>query len=261
MVAFSRPASKASGLAGILAVLLAAAVTAADNPPPAAPDGPSPMDEPLRLIGAARESFRGVRDYSCQLTKRERLRGQLQPENVIAMKVRNQPFSVCLTWQEPRALVGQEACYVAGRNDGMMRVRTTGLTAVLGFISLDPRDPRALEHSRHNITEAGIGHLIDGYGTGWEEERRINRSEVRVEACEFGGRPCTRVETVHPPGDRRFTFYRSLVYFDKENHLPVRVENYDRPRPKGGADGELSEVYGYTDLRLNVGLRDEDFNR
>ena len=50
------------------------------------------------------------------------------------------------------------------------------------------------------------------------------------------------------------------MYFDKENHLPIRVENYDWPRNRGDANGPLTESYSYADLRLNVGVSDETFN-
>jgi hypothetical protein len=245
------------GVAGVL--LLGLAVTAQQPVQPAAPPGGSALDEPLRLMALARQTFQGVQDYSCVLIKRERIRGQLEPDEVVTMLVRNQPFSVYLRWEAPRARVGQEACYVVGRNNNMLRVHSTGLAGALGWMSLDPRDPRVLEHSRHSITEAGIGNLLDRYGQRWEEERRLNVTTVHVGEFVYNRRPCRRVELIHPPGGT-FKYYRSLLYFDNENHLPIRVENYDWPRQRGGPQGELAEVYSYINLRLNVGLTDAAFN-
>jgi len=229
---------------------------------PAAPAGAaSPMDEPLRLVGLARQSFQGVRDYSCVLVKRERLRGQLGPDNVISMKVRNQPFSVYLRWQSPKDLAGQEACYVAGRNNGMMRVHSTGLIGAVGFVSIDPRDARAQANSRHAITEAGIGNLIERFVKHWEEERQLNLTQVRVGDYEYNKRRCSRVETIHPDNrGNQFVSYRTVLYFDQENHLPIRIEVYGWPRAGGPADGELLESYSYVNLRLNPGLGDDSFN-
>src|SRR5579875_4042631 len=87
----------------------------------------SPMDEPLRLIHEAQKAYQNVRDYTCLLIKRERINGRLSPDHVIEMKVRTQPFSVYLRWLQPRTEAGQEVCYVAGRNDGKMRVRPKGV--------------------------------------------------------------------------------------------------------------------------------------
>jgi hypothetical protein len=229
--------------------------------PQTAGDAASPMQEPLRLIAEARKAYDDVRDYTCVLIKKERVRGQLQPESVISMKVRSQPFGVYLRWQQPKNLAGQEACYVAGKNDGKMRVHSTGLLGVAGWVSLDPNDERAKKTSNHSITEAGIGNLIARFSKSWEREKDLKLTRVRVGEYEYNKRRCVRVEATHAdnPGGQ-FLTYRSVVYFDKETHLPIRVEAYDWPRQGGNADGELMEVYSYVNLKLNVGLNDETFN-
>jgi hypothetical protein len=243
--------------------LLVLAMGGAQNPPSAVPSSAAaagPLDQPLRLIADARRSYQGLKDYTCLFIKRERLRGQVQPDNLIAMQIRTQPFSVYLRWLKPAPTAGQEVCYVAGRNNGMMRVHSTGLLGAVGFVSMDPRDPRALENSRHSIAEAGIGNLIDRYGQAWELENRLNRTQVVVQEYEYNRRRCLRVETVHSDSaGRQIPFYRSVVYFDKENHLPIRVENYDWPGPGVDPAGALVESYSYVDLRLNTGLTDAVF--
>jgi hypothetical protein len=218
----------------------------------------SPMDEPIRLVTQAREAYSRLQDYSCVLVKRERIDARPPSENVILMNVRARPFSVYLRWQQPRDLAAQEVCYVAGRNKGQMRVRSAGALGVVGFVSLDTNDPRALKTSRHSITEAGIGNLIDRFSTGWEGERRLNLTQVRIGEYEYNKRRCTRVETIHP-ARREFLHYRSIVYFDQQNHLPIRVESYDWPRSQGDP-GQLTEVFSFVNLRLNVGLSDAVFN-
>ena len=178
----------------------------AQNPPSAAPSqaiSAGPLDVPLQLIAQARQSYQGIRDYTCYFIKREQLRGQLQPENLIDMKVRTQPFSVYLHWLKPVPTAGQEVCYVAGRNNGIMRVHSAGILGTVGFINMDPRDPRAVETSRHTITEAGIGNLIERYGQAWELERTLNRTQVRVQEYEYNRRRCTRVETIHADSARQ----------------------------------------------------------
>lgn len=221
---------------------------------------PTPIDRALHLITQARRSFQQVDDYTCTLVKREVVRGQQQPENVIALKVRNQPFSIHMRWLKPKMLEGQEACYVAGQNNGMMRVKGAGLLGAVGFINLDPKDPRAMQTSRHCITEAGIGNIIERYAERWERERALHRTQVRIGEYEFHQRRCVRVETIHPdskPGD--FYAYRNVVYFDKENHLPIRTESYDWPRAGGKPEGELLESFSFVDLKLNVHLEASAF--
>jgi hypothetical protein len=243
--------------------LLVLVTGGAQNPPSVAPVAAvanRPLDVPLRLIAQARQSYQAINDYSCLFIKRERLRGQVQPENVIDMRVRTNPFSVYLRWVKPPPSAGQEVCYVAGRNNGMMRVHSTGILGTVGFVSMDPRDPRAVESSRHTITEAGIGNLIDRYGQAWELENRLNQTQVRVQDYEYNHRRCTRVETVHADNaGQQIPFYRSVIYFDQENHLPIRVENYDWPRPAADPSGGLVESYSYVNLRINAGLNDAVF--
>jgi hypothetical protein len=219
------------------------------------------MDRPLQLVNEARQAFAGVRDYSCVLLVQERVRGQLQPEHMIDMKVRSQPFSVYMRWLGPRQFAGQEACYVAGRNNNQMRVHSRGILGAVGFVSLDPRDPRVMEHSRHTITEAGIGNIINRLAQAWETERQLNLTQVNIAEYQYNQRRCVRVEAVHPdPSGGRFGSYRTVIYFDKENHLPTRVELYDWPRSGGAPGGELLECYSYLNLRFNVGLGDATFN-
>jgi hypothetical protein len=260
------------GLASFLGLAVVGGATPPEPPPAAAmppapqPAGPaaaprpaaSPMDEPIRIVTQAREAYAQVRDYSCVLVKRERVGAQLPPDNVILMNVRTRPFSVYLRWQEPRDVAGQEVCYVAGRNNGQMRVRSAGALGVVGFVSLDPNDPRARKNSRHSITEAGIGNVIERFSAGWEGERRLNLTQVRIGEYEYNKRRCTRVETIHP-ARKEFLHYRSVVYFDQQNRLPIRVECYDWPRAQGDP-GQLIEVFSFVNLRLNVGLSDAVFN-
>jgi hypothetical protein len=247
-----------------LGTVVLLALAASGQPPPPTPQAPaaaSPLDEPLRLIGTARQTYQGVRDYTCLFVKREVIRGAMQPENLITMKVRTQPFSVYLRWHSPKQFQGQEACYVQGRNNNQMRVRSPGLLGAVGFVSLDPRDPRAAENSRHTIDEAGIGNLIERFSRGYALDRNLGNVQVRMGDYEYNRRRCTRIETIHPDNaGGRVAYYRSVIFLDKETHLPVRVENYDWPRPGGTPDGEQLEVYSYADMKFNVGLGERDFN-
>jgi hypothetical protein len=251
-----RPAAKLVVLVGLV-IALGSPSLFSQTPSPAA----SPLDRPLRLIAEARKSFENVQDYTATLVKREQVNGQLLPENVIALKVRNQPFSIHMRWLKPKALEGQEACYVAGRNNGMMRVKPPGMLGAMGFLNLDPRAPQAQQMSRHSITEAGIGNVIERFAQRWESERQTGKTRVRIGEFEFSNRKCVRVESSHPgskPGD--YYAYRILIYFDKETHLPIRTECYDWPKEGGKPEGDLLECFSFTDLKLNVGLTDEAFN-
>ena len=220
----------------------------------------SPMEEPIRLLTAAKQAMADVKDYSCVLVKKEKMGDKPPIENVMTLKVRAEPFAVNLRFVEPKALAGQEVVYVAGKNDGKMRVKSAGFLGNLGFVSLDPADARAKATSKHGITESGLANMIERFVVGWDKERKVNVTKVRLADYEFNKRKCTRVETIHLENpENQFLFYRSVVFFDKETHLPIRVECYDWPAKDGDA-GELVEVFSYVNLRLNVGVGDEVFD-
>jgi hypothetical protein len=240
-----------------LAAFLAEPASSQVPPPPVVhPAGPvPPLDQALRHLYEARAAYQNVRDYTCLFVKREQVRGVMMPENVMTMKVRARPYSVYFRWQAPKNLEGQEACFVTGANNGQMRVHTTGLASVAGWVSIDPRDPRALKDSRHTINESGIGNLIEKYIERWELEKKIGRTEVRIADYDFAKRRCTRIEAIHPgsqPG--QYYSYRGVLYIDKETKLPIRSECYDWPRPGGPPDGALLECFSYVDLKFNVNL-------
>lgn len=214
---------------------------------------------PLHLLNQAAQTYQRVQDYTCIMVKQERVQGQLQPENIIEMKFRKQPFSVHMRWLGPRQFQNQEVCYIHGRNNNMMRVKAPGLLKLVGYVSIPPNDPRALEHSRHNITEAGIGNLLARCLNDWNKEQGRNRSQVRVDEYMFNNQPCTRVEATLTQRMQQDYCYRTVLYLDKQTHLPVRVECYDWPQQGGQPGGELLEVYSYVNMRFNVGLTDDDF--
>jgi hypothetical protein len=270
-IAPARPAAVGLALLSLLGVLVLAGAgqpPAVQAPPPAGAPGvpvmaqqPPATDQAGQLIAEARASFARVRDYMGTLVKQERVAGQLQPEQFITLRVRQQPFSVYLKWLGPKGFDGQEADYVAGKNNGRMRAKAAGLAGAVGFVSVEPNDPRAMRQSRHAITETGIGHLIETIARGYQVERSLppNQVQTRFADYAFQQKPCTRMETVHLMNNGQFYCYRCVVYFEKEQKLPVRFEAYDWPAAGGNPQGELLECYSYIDLKFNVGLTDAAF--
>lgn len=249
-------------LASLTVLLGGLALAPAAPAQSAGPASSTGMEQAIALLTEARLHFQNVRDYECQLIKRERAQGTLLPESVLTMKVRSRPFSVYLRCDGPGADRGQEVCYVDGRDQGMMRVHPAGWRGIIGFVSISPTDPRAFESNRHCITEAGLGHLLDSTARYWEMERRLSKTLVHITDDDLGGRACTRIETTHP--DRSagpFYGYRCVLWLDKATHLPVAAETYDWPRPGGPAEGDLLEWYRYLGLRCNIGLDDHAFPR
>jgi hypothetical protein len=219
----------------------------------------TPIARALRMIEDCEARYETVRDYVCTFTKRERIDGRLTPPHVMEMKVRTRPRSIYLKFRQPAA--GREAIYIAGRNDGKVLAHDVGLGRLIaGTLSLDPTGPRAMEDCRHPITEAGIGPLLDTVESRWSAELDPSESLVAFRDHQLvGSRPCTLIMTTHPQPRPDFLFYQVRLYIDRDLGLPIRFQAYDWPaNPQ--ATPELVEEYTYSDLKLNTGLRDVDFD-
>jgi hypothetical protein len=222
----------------------------------------SPLDQPIAWLQEAKRNYTVVKDYTCTLVARERVNGRLQDENIVAMKFRQQPYSVYMRWLGPAKIRDQEVAFVLGKNNNKMRVNPVGgIKGLAGWQNVDPNDRRVMEHSRHNIMEAGIGNLIDQMLKHWESDRKQVKTEIKTAEFKYQNRLCLRIETIRPDHQAGAYCYRCVLYLDKESKLPIRVEAYDWPRPGGPAEGDLLEMFSYVSLQFNVGLTDNDFNK
>jgi outer membrane lipoprotein-sorting protein len=62
----------------------------------------------------------------------------------------------------------------------------------------------------------------------------------------------------HPDKKPEFDFHVAQIFFDIERMIPLRYAAY--MWPEDGGDPPVEEEYTYLDVKLNVGLTDEDFN-
>lgn len=253
----------------VLGACASLAITAQPPPPPPPPPQPpigtptpqaNPLDEPIAWLMDARRNFTQVRNYTCTLVKRERVRGIMQEQNVILFSAKVEPFSIYMKWVAPHKMAGQEVVFVKGRNRNMMRVKAKGIIGLgTGFVNIEPNDRRVMEHSRHNILEAGLGNMIEENLKNLQAARFINKTKVRIDKYSFDKRECVRIESVNLERHPQFYCHRSILYLEKESKLPMRLENYDWP--VGSAPGDLMEEFSYADLHFNVDMREELFNK
>jgi len=235
------------------------------SPAPAARSGARTAEEEQiararRAIDDCRDEFREVADYSCTFVKRERLDdGRLTEPQILAMKARSRPDSIYFKFRCPKA--GREAIYVAGQHEGRALVHDVGIAKLLaGTLALDPRGDMAMEDSRHPITDAGIGRLIETIAGRWAVEMQPGETRVTIDpGAAVDGRPCMMIESTHPRKGPAFLFHSVKVFIDRELNLPIRFEAYDWPEATDEGP-RLVEEYTFRDLKLNVGLSDADFD-
>lgn len=239
----------------------------ADLPTQPKADAPSPAlsareEEPitraLKIVARCQDKYQTLQDYSCTFYKRERVNGKYTPLYMMQMKARTTPKSIYFKFVDPYR--GREAIYVEGRNNGRVLAHDVGFTKFLaGTLELDPKCARAMEDNRHPITEAGIGPLLETVANRWALELSPEESVVVIDPeIMVGSRRCLMIESIHPQKQAEFRFYKVRLFIDSEHNLPIRFEGYDWPGPKGTA--EMVEEYSYTDLKLNVGLGEVDFD-
>lgn len=222
------------------------------------------MQHPLTPFTAwledALRQMDSVRDFSATFKKREFVDGKLGDQQSIFVKMRMQPFSVYMYFLDP-AVQGQEVLYVAGKNGGNLLAHPIGIKqALVGTLSLAPNDPQVMEGNRYPITDFGFRRLAERFLERCRYEMQFGECEVRViEGARVEGRLCTCVEAVHPVRRSDFRYHMCRLYIDNELNLPIRCEGYDWPE-RAGDKPQLIEEYTYSNLKLNIGLTDADFD-
>jgi len=210
-------------------------------------------DAPMKILVGMESAYAKVDDYTANFLKRERVGGELLPEEDILLKFRK-PFMVYMKWREgPHG--GREALYVQGKNSGKVVGHEGGF---FGFITLnmEPRGGIAMKGNRHPITDVGIGRLIE---IVMENTRRAGDDGALKFTYsgeeEVLGRNAYRIIEELPAGEDKGYYCRKLeLWVDKELGLPIKIIIY-------GWRDEILERYGYRDLKLNPGLSDSEFDR
>jgi len=190
--------------------------------------------------------------YTAVFHKQERIKGALKPRETIELKFKK-PFMVYMRWMEGPGK-GREVYYVPGWNDNRMLVREPALGGTV-TLNLHPQSALAMRGSRHPITEVGLDRLVNLFEDYFRKGRGSSEFELRRGPKEIlFDRWVLPVEMVFPKDRRNGSYcYRSIISFDLQKKIPIRVRNFDW-------DDRLIEDYGYEALQLRAGLTDADFD-
>ena len=194
-----------------------------------------------------------ISTYTCRFLRQEWVGSKLGKAEVTAMKFREQPFSVYMKWTTGPDK-GQEIIYAEGMYKNEMVVHPGGvLGALIRRIGLDPKGETAMKRCRRPITYAGMANQLRVVIPQCEEG--VQRGDLRLEYVgirEVGGRPAYVVRRTFPEG-KGYPCHQLFIYLDLEFLAATRTEAYDW-------QGRLVSDYQYTDLRINPGLTDKDFD-
>ena len=244
-----------SALAAVAILAFGSSVTCAQEAGSAA--GGHPLEAALKLARESLAATESIKDFEATYTKREFVKKKLL-SSVMLIKFREEPFSVYLRFFGESD--GREAIYVEGLNDGKMLAHEVGLKALVGTVALLPTDPLAMAHSRRPITSIGLKNQISGVVKRWESQLTVPDIKVQYYPdAKLGDAQCVVIEATYTQPLENVHFQRQRVFIDKATKLAVRVENYAFPT-KAGEKPPLVEEYTYSDIKLNVGLTDKDFD-
>ena len=214
-----------------------------------------------------------VRDFTCRVTKRERIDGELQDYYHIDMRVREQthaggrmtqPLSVLLEFLGPSEVEGRRALFVAGENDNKLLVRKGGRRFGYLVVDIDPFGPSVKRESLMPITEIGFSQLLDRTIRTLQQDVAADPSGgntivEHITTAKINGRPCQMLRITHPLRRDGLQFFSASMSIDSELHVPVRFDVYDWPAAPGQQPPLMAE-FTYTNVTLNANLDDALFS-
>jgi hypothetical protein len=141
-----------------------------------APAGVSPLRQ---VYQKAAQRWATIDSYIVRLKRREAIGGKLQPDELMLVKFRKEPFSIYFKWLGEQAR-GREVLYVQGCNDNQILTlngaRDMPFMSATFVIKMAPDSPLVKGRSRYPITEAGFGSTIQRFGTLVERNERGDSS-------------------------------------------------------------------------------------
>lgn len=232
-----------------------------------------PLDPALKIAYTGLDHIRrDIRDYTATLVKRERINGELMENEFIEIKVRNHkeadgrvtvPFAVYMKFLKPQSMAGRECIWIEGANMGKLWGHEVPGIRNIVTVRLDPNGSFAMKGNRYPITDAGLETLVTRLIEKGTRDRKRGECEVKFYAgAKINGRSCTLLQVTHPVERPYFDFHQAQIFIDDDLQIPVRYAAYRWPSVPGKKPGldELEEEYTYLNVKINVGLKDADFD-
>jgi hypothetical protein len=183
----------------------------------------------------------------------------LGEKQVISMKVRHQPFSVYMYFNQP--FQGREVLFVDGQNDNEMLVLECGWKRrVMGQMQLDPNGMLAMRGQKYPITRVGIRNLIAEAISFAEADTKFAECQLTSNPnTKIDDRPTTLIQIEHPVPRREFRAYITRIFLDNELRVPIHYDAYMWPETAGQTP-PLEESYTYRNMKINTDLTANDFD-
>jgi hypothetical protein len=215
------------------------------------------------LHQAAQQRIQTIDSYIVRLIRREMVKGEMNPEEVILFKFRKEPWSIYFKWLGKEGQ-GREVVYVKGRHEGKIHTLLAAgdipLMPAGRRMALAPDNILVKSATRHPITEAGIAAAIDRIGGILSAIERGDRKVGTMTVAGSVSRPefekaVHTLEHLLPAGTDASLPHggRRTYFFDPDTNLPMLIIARDER-------GQEVEYYRYDRLQAGVKLDDADFD-
>jgi hypothetical protein len=227
-------------------------------------------NDPIAALEVSIASYEStVRTLRGIFQKQERIRGKLNPVEVIRFNLREEPFAVAMHWEQGAGSAAA-TIFARGENDGAMLVWIRKL-----FVqSINPRGAIPRNSARYSIEEFGLKQSTERTWKAWREQQKHGQLIVEYlgerTPAETGQRRCFVIKRtcVQPEIDAYIAgedhavtakneadaFSSVTAYFDCETRLQVGTELHRK-------DGELAGAYWFRELEVNPSFDADTFTR
>ncbi len=246
------------------------------------------------VLRRSSKALAGVYDYRGTLLKRERFGDELVEQTVEFKFAR--PFKVYVKYVEPHP--GREVIYVRGSNRNKVRAHKGSVPDIP--VSLRPFGRIAMEDNHHPVTSFGLQNMLRIAARGIRNAMGRGDASIHLsDGGTVSGHPTWRIEMLAKTDGRHVTIRGSenlwklakrvgqdmyvILHHNDDIRLPRDVrpgQSVFVPRYYGSRGefffskrtdvmikvviwdhyGELYESYEFTELELNPGLEDRDFD-
>lgn len=203
-----------------------------------------------QLVADAVNQFNLVEDYTCRLDKTVRKGSVVYSDRNISVKYKK-PAHYYFRWNSGNAR-GREVIFVHGKYNDKLVAHPGGIFKQM-TLRLDPEGYLAMRANRHSLKNSGMEKIIALISSNVALARSKGLDVIHYIGEErFDGIPVTVVEGRFPE-EEGFYAHRIRLSFCPTVKLPLKVSIYN------GSE-ELVEAYEFHDLKINVGLSDDDFD-
>lgn len=203
-----------------------------------------------RFVFDAMAQFDVVEDYTCHLDKRVRKKGRLYEDLGIAVKYKK-PKHYYFRWTRGIS-TGQEVIFVEGKYNDKLVAHPGGVFSFF-TLRLDPEGTLAMLKNHHSLRNSGMEKIITLIKSDYARAKEKNLDAIRfMGEGRIDGKKVWIVEGCFPE-NQGFYAHRVSIYFCPTVKLPLKISIY-------GASGQLMEEYVFRNLKINVGLTENDFS-